>query len=82
LDERKALCGILFVLYTGISWEYLPRELGFGSGMTCWRLRDWNEAGIWQRLHENLPAESLAGVPVVRSQSGVDAPSAEGYGRR
>jgi len=30
----------------------LPRELGFGSGMTCWRrLRDWQEAGIWQLIH-------------------------------
>ncbi|MEU9513420.1 transposase, partial [Micromonospora sp. NPDC048169] len=52
LDDRKVLCGILFVLYTAIPWEYLPQELGFGSGMTCWRrLRDWNQAGVWQRLH-------------------------------
>src|SRR4051812_18209007 len=58
LDDRKALCGILFVLYTGIPWEFLPQELGFGSGMTCWRrLRDWNAAGVWQRLHESLLAE-------------------------
>jgi hypothetical protein len=28
------LCGILFVLYGGIRWEFLPQELGFGSGMT------------------------------------------------
>ena len=35
LDDRKVLCGILFVLYTGIPWEFLPQELGFGSGMTC-----------------------------------------------
>ena len=49
LDNRKVLCGILFVLYTGIRWESLPQELRFGSGMTCWRrLRDWNEAGVWQ----------------------------------
>jgi transposase len=34
LDERAVLCGILFVLYTGIPWEFLPQELGFGSGMT------------------------------------------------
>ena len=41
LDDRKVLCGILFVLYTGIPWEFLPQELGFGSGLTCWRrLRD------------------------------------------
>ena len=27
-----------------------PKELGFGSGMTCWRrLWDWNEAGVWQQ---------------------------------
>ena len=58
LDERRVLCGILFVLYTGIPWRFLPRELDFGSGITCWRrLRDWNEAGVWQRLHELLPAE-------------------------
>src|SRR5689334_18884693 len=58
LDDRKVLGGILFVLYTGISWEFLPQELGFGSGMTCWRrLRDWHEAGVWQRLHEALLAE-------------------------
>jgi hypothetical protein len=39
-------------------WEYLPQDLGFGSGMTCWRrLRDWNEAGVWQWLHEVLLAE-------------------------
>ncbi len=51
------LCGILFVLYTAIPWEYLPQELGFGCGMTCWRrLRDWNQAGVWRRLHEILLA--------------------------
>ncbi|WP_428834741.1 transposase, partial [Nonomuraea recticatena] len=44
LDDRKALCGILFLLYTAIPWEFLPQELGFGSGMTCWRrLRDWHQ---------------------------------------
>jgi transposase len=58
LDDRKVLCGILFVLDTGISWEFLPQELGFGSRMTCWRrLRDWHEAGVWQQPHELLLAE-------------------------
>src|SRR6266700_5741875 len=37
IDERKVLTGILFVLQTGIPWEYLPKEMGCGSGMTCWR---------------------------------------------
>nr|WP_265693891.1 IS5 family transposase [Streptomyces griseolus] len=52
VPDRRALCGILFVLHTGIQWEFLPQELGFGSGMTCWRrLAAWNEAGVWDRLH-------------------------------
>nr|WP_139798610.1 IS5 family transposase [Andreprevotia lacus] len=52
LDNRAALNGILFVLTTGIPWEDLPKELGFGSGMTCWRrLRDWQAQGVWERLH-------------------------------
>ena len=46
LGDELALNGILFVLRTGIPWEELPQELGFGSGMTCWRrLRDWQACG-------------------------------------
>jgi transposase len=58
LDDRKVLCGILFVLHTGIQWEFLPQELGFGSGMTCWRrLDEWNAAGVWKQLHVILLEE-------------------------
>ncbi|GLI00694.1 hypothetical protein Pa4123_59700 [Phytohabitans aurantiacus] len=58
LPDRLVLQGILFVLHTGIQWEFLPQQLGFGSGMTCWRrLEQWNRAGVWQRLHELLLAE-------------------------
>jgi transposase len=52
---RAALTGILFVLRTGIPWEMLPAEMGCGSGVTCWRrLRDWQAAGVWDRLHREL----------------------------
>ncbi|WP_231977508.1 IS5 family transposase [Streptomyces sp. 2323.1] len=75
LPDREVLCGILYVLHTGIQWEYLPKELGFGSGMTCWRrLRDWNEAGVWHRLHEVLLAEQNAAVRLDRSRCVVDSP--------
>lgn len=48
MDDRLMLQGILFVLFTGIGWEDLPQELGFGSGMTCWRrVRDWQAAGVF-----------------------------------
>ena len=32
IDDRSALTGILFVVKTDLPWEYLPRELGCGSG--------------------------------------------------
>ncbi|WP_456243078.1 IS5 family transposase [Streptomyces luteolifulvus] len=82
LDDRKVLSGILFVLYTGIPWEFLPQELGFGSGMTCWRrLRDWNDAGVWQRLHESLLAELHAAGALDWSRAVIDGPCPGPEGR-
>jgi transposase len=55
VSDRAALTGIIFVLKSGIPWEMLPPEMGCGSGVTCWRrLRDWQEAGVWDRLHRML----------------------------
>ncbi len=55
IGDRAALTGILFVLKSGIPWEMLPQEMGCGSGMTCWRrLKEWHEAGVWERLHRRL----------------------------
>lgn len=54
-DNRSVLTGIIFVLRTGIGWEYLPQEMGCGSGMTCWRrLRDWQRRGVWDKIHKVL----------------------------
>jgi transposase len=55
VPDRAVLTGIIFVLQSGIPWELLPPEMGCGSGITCWRrLRDWQEAGVWDRLHQTL----------------------------
>jgi len=55
VPNRAALTGIPFVLRTGIPWEMLSLEMGFGSGVTCWRrLRAWQAAGVWDRLHREL----------------------------
>lgn len=55
IPDRAALTGIIFVLKSGIPWEMLPREMGCGSGMSCWRrLRDWHAAGVWAALHRLL----------------------------
>jgi transposase len=52
LSDRKCFSGINCVLRSGIPWRMLPKTLGCGSEMTCWRrLHDWQQAGIWDRMH-------------------------------
>ena len=76
LDDRAALSGILFVLKTGIPWEYLPQEMGCGSGMSCWRrLRDWQKAGVWKRLHRTLLSKLREAGQIDWSRGLVDSSS-------
>ncbi|KLU24694.1 transposase [Caballeronia mineralivorans PML1(12)] len=56
--DRAVLTGIVFVLRSGIPWNLLPQEMGYGSGAVCWRrLISWQEAGIWPSIRETLLAE-------------------------
>jgi transposase len=49
-------------------------QLGYGSGMTCWRrLRDWHTAGVWDRLHALLLSELRAAARLDWSQAIVDS---------
>ena len=74
LSDRRALQGILFVLHTGIAWRHLPLELGFGSGSTCYRrLVEWQEAGVWERLHALLLAELRAAGEIEWSRAVADS---------
>ncbi|WNZ06432.1 IS5 family transposase [Streptomyces sp. 11x1] len=74
VPDRQALRGILFVLHTGTQWEYLPQELGFGSGMTCWRrLAAWNEAGVWDALHLVLLKKLRAAKKLDWSRAVIDS---------
>ena len=74
VPDRAALAGILFVLKSGLGWEDLPKEMGCGSGMTCWRrLRDWQQAGVWQGLHETLLARLEAAHQIDWSPASVDS---------
>ncbi len=58
IDNRKILSGILIVLKTGIAWDDLPAELGWGCGKTCRHyLQLWHHAGVWRKLHALLLAE-------------------------
>jgi transposase len=55
IANRRALTGILYVLRSGVPWSMLPKEMGCGSGMSCWRrLRAWQARGVWQHVHEVL----------------------------
>ncbi|MCG7851904.1 MAG: IS5 family transposase [Methanosarcinaceae archaeon] len=74
IPNRACLTGILFVLKTGTPWEYLPREMGCGSGMTCWRrLRDWQAAGVWQKIWQALLDELGLAEAIDWSTSAMDS---------
>jgi transposase len=76
VGNREALTGILFVLRSGIPWEMLPQEMGCGCGMTCWRrLRDWQAAGVWDRLHRVLLDELREADKIDWSRAVVDSAS-------
>jgi len=81
IDNRRALTGVLFVLRSGIPWEMLPQELGCGSGVTCWRrLRDWQAAGVWERIHEHLLAALRKRDALDLSIAAVDSGSVRAVG--
>ena len=76
IPDRAALIGILFVLRSGVQWEYLPQEMGCGSGMTCWRrLHEWQAAGVWARLHRVLLERLQEADQIDWSRAAVDSSS-------
>ncbi|ABB07590.1 transposase and inactivated derivatives-like protein [Burkholderia lata] len=81
VPNRAALTGILFVLKTGIRWRDLPAETGCGSGVSCWRrLRDWQEAGVWDALHALLLTKLRAANQIDFSRVVVDSSSIRAVG--
>lgn len=73
-DDRAALEGILWVARTGVGWNRVPTALFGASGATCWRrLAEWQEAGVWRRLHESLLTELRAAGKLDLSAALVDA---------
>jgi len=81
LDNRKVLTGIVFVLKSGIPWELLPKEMGCGCGMTCWnRLHDWQQAGVWEKLHRVLLEKLEDARAIDWSRAIVDSSSVRAVG--
>jgi transposase len=54
IGHRVVVRVIWFVLTTGARWEDVPPELGCSGRTAHRRLRAWEEAGIWDRLHADL----------------------------
>ena len=85
---RNVVAGIIYVLRTGVPWRYVPaRELGCGSGVTCWRrLVDWQQAGVWEQLHARLLDRANAAGGLDGSVASLDSTSVRakrgGVGRR
>ncbi len=51
VSNQATFSGIVYVLRHGIPWKSLPKELGYGSGFTCWRrLVAWQKAGVWDQI--------------------------------
>jgi transposase len=76
IGHRQALSAILFVLKTGLAWELLPQELGWGSGMTAWRrLHAWQKKGVWKKIHAALLAHLQQADQIDWSRAIVDSSS-------
>lgn len=84
-SDRRVLTGIVFVLRTGLPWEDLPVEFGC-TGKTCWnRLREWQAAGVWTRVHQLLLERLHRAGHIDWTRASVDsahAPVKGGVGRR
>lgn len=81
LPDRACFIGILFVLKSGIPWEMLPKEMGCGSGMTCWRrLRDWKQAGVWKTIHHLLLDQLRADDVIDFRRARVDSGTVRAFG--
>jgi len=81
IEDRRVLTGILFVLKTGVPWEDLPQEMGCGSGVTCWRrLREWQQQGVWQKLHEVLLAKLNTAGEIDWQRAAVDSSHVRAFG--
>lgn len=63
------------MLKSGTPWEMLSQEeMGCGSGITCWRrLKEWQEAGVWERLHRVLLDRLGEAARIDRERASLDS---------
>jgi transposase len=54
IEHRIVVKVIWFVLTTGCRWEDVPLDMGCSGRTAHRRLLEWEEMGIWDRLHVHL----------------------------
>lgn len=54
VDNRTVFTCVLFMLKTGIGWRDLPTELGASEKTVRRRLKVWNDAGLWNKIFQQL----------------------------
>jgi transposase len=54
VEDLVAFNAVVYVLVTGIAWRHLPPEIGCSPATAHRRLKEWERAGLWQRLHREL----------------------------
>lgn len=54
VGHRVVVRVLWYVLASGVRWADVPAELGCSGRTAHRRLRAWEEAGIWDRLHADL----------------------------
>jgi transposase len=54
VPHRSVVKVLWFVLTSGCRWEDVPKELGCSGRTAHRRLQEWEQLGIWDRLHVHL----------------------------
>lgn len=67
---RRVLNAIFYVLRTGCTWRYLPKQYPPWSTVYGW-YRRWQRCGVWQQIHDELRAQ-------LRVREGKDRPPTAG----
>jgi transposase len=54
VPDRTVFGAIVFVLFSGIAWKQVPRELGVSGSTAHQRFTEWARAGVFDALHTEL----------------------------
>lgn len=69
IDHYVVLKVIWFVEVTGCRWKDVPKEMGCCGETARTRLREWEKAGIWDAIHQEL-------LSLLRKQGQLDTSTA------